>query len=183
MNTENKVISEKLAQSEPFVCQVVGYKNSGKTTLVCSLVEKLNEQGYQVAVIKHDAHDFEMDQPGTDSYRHRAAGASAIALVSSRKTAVIREEEIALDELVMGFSEYDMVLVEGFKQERYPKLVMIRTAEDRELISSLASVIGVVTWLPVEETLAGLDVNTAGKLAVFGKDDVEQIADWIQKHR
>ncbi|WP_160495942.1 molybdopterin-guanine dinucleotide biosynthesis protein B [Paenibacillus dendrobii] len=165
----------------PFVCQIVGYKNSGKTTLVCSLVEKLKKQGFRVAVIKHDAHDFEMDHPGTDSFRHRAAGASAIALVSPRKTAVIREEEIQLDDLVKGFSNYDIILVEGFKQESYPKLIMIRRDEDRELICSLKSVKGVVTWLPAEETLAGVDEEAAGRMAIFGKDDIGHITNWLQQ--
>ncbi|GIP25960.1 hypothetical protein J23TS9_10900 [Paenibacillus sp. J23TS9] len=177
MSSVKRAHADQDAVDKPFVCQVVGYKNSGKTTLVCSLVERLKEMGFRVAVIKHDAHDFEMDHPGTDSYRHRAAGASAIALVSPRKTAVIREEEIYLDELVKGFSSYDIILVEGFKQENYPKLVMVRRAEDRELIKKLSSVKGVVTWLSKEETLA----ETTELPIVFGKDDVVQITEWLQK--
>ena len=181
MSTLNKAHADQNVVDKPFVCQVVGYKNSGKTTLVCALVERLKAKGFRVAVIKHDAHDFEMDHPGTDSYRHRAAGASAIALVSPRKTAVIREEEICLDELVNDFSSYDIILVEGFKQESYPKLVMVRRAEDRELIQNLSSVQGVVTWLSKEETLAEVGQETTEYPVVFGKDEIEQITDWLQK--
>ncbi|WP_168928919.1 molybdopterin-guanine dinucleotide biosynthesis protein B [Paenibacillus dokdonensis] len=181
MSAVNKAHPDQNVVGKPFVCQVVGYKNSGKTTLVCSLVERLKAMGFRVAVIKHDAHDFEIDHPGTDSYRHRAAGASAIALVSPRKTAVIREVEINLDELVESFSSYDIILVEGFKKENYPKLVMVRRTEDRELIQNLSSVLGVVTWLSQEETLAEMDQETTELPVVFGKDDIEQMTDWLQK--
>ncbi|MDR9854146.1 molybdopterin-guanine dinucleotide biosynthesis protein B [Paenibacillus sp. VCA1] len=164
---------------KPFVCQIVGYKNSGKTTLVCALVERLKAGGCRVAVIKHDAHDFEMDHPGTDTYRHRAAGASAIALVSARKTAVIREEETSLDELIEDFCDYDVVLVEGFKQEHYPKLVMVRRAEDQELVRSLDHVAGVVSWLPEKQVVSAGEARE--RMLLFGKDEHERIADWLRR--
>ncbi|MBE9916675.1 molybdopterin-guanine dinucleotide biosynthesis protein B [Paenibacillus donghaensis] len=167
---------------KPYVCQIVGYKNSGKTTLVCALVERLRAQGCRVAVVKHDAHDFEMDHPGTDSYRHRAAGASAIALVSQRKTAVILEEETPLGKLIEDFSAYDIILVEGYKREGYPKLVMVRKAEDKELIQSLENVTGVVSWLPAEQIFSG---GQKGRehVTLFDKDEHERIADWVLRQR
>ncbi|GIO66535.1 molybdopterin-guanine dinucleotide biosynthesis protein B [Paenibacillus sp. JTLBN-2024] len=162
---------------KPFVCQIVGYKNSGKTTLVCALVERLKAEGRRVAVIKHDAHDFEMDHPGTDSYRHRAAGAAAIALVSPRKTAVIREEETSLEKLIEDFGGYEVILVEGFKKERYPKLVMVRRAEDAELIWELENVAGVVSWLPEAQVFSAGEPRE--HLVRFGKDDHRRITDWM----
>lgn len=162
---------------KPFVCQIVGYKNSGKTTLVCALVERLKAEGCRVAVIKHDAHDFEMDHPGTDSYRHRAAGAAAIALVSPRKTAVIREEETSLDKLIEDFCGYDVILVEGFKKERYPKLVMVRRAEDTELVRGLENVAGIVSWLPEAQVLSAGEPRVP--FLLFGKDDHGRITDWM----
>ncbi len=170
-----------LASGTPFVLQIVGYKNSGKTTLVCSLVERLKVKGYRVAVIKHDAHDFEMDHAGTDTYRHRAAGASAIALVSARQTAVIRSEELSLQKLIHDFDAYDIVLVEGFKHESYSKLVMVRRDGDRELIHLLENVKGVVTWMAAEDELSAAGQEKASGLAVFGKDEIAAVIDWLEQ--
>ncbi|MDR0267583.1 molybdopterin-guanine dinucleotide biosynthesis protein B [Paenibacillus sp.] len=172
-------LNDSKRTDNPFVCQIVGYKNSGKTALVCSLVERLTALGYKVAVIKHDAHDFEMDHPGTDSYRHRAAGAAAIALVSPRKTAVIRDEETSLNQLIGGFSAYDIILVEGFKREGYPKLVMVRRPKDRELIGSLEAVAGVVSWLPMEETFSDVEQGFSACFDFFDKDEHKPIVEWI----
>lgn len=165
----------------PVVCQIVGYKNSGKTTLVCALVEKLKTEGYRVAVIKHDAHDFEMDHPGTDSFRHREAGAEAIALVSPRKTAVIREKSLPLDVIIQDFAGYDVILVEGFKQEDHSKLVMVRKSDDFELIHTLSSIKAVVAWMNAEDVLAAVGKETLDGLNLFQIDELERIYGWLKQ--
>lgn len=135
------------------VWQIVGYKNSGKTTLVCALIERLRDQGYTVAVIKHDHHGFEMDHPNTDTWRQRQAGANAVAITSGNRTARIVEQGSDLQELVKSFEGYDYILVEGFKHEHYPKVVLIHDPNGLELLS-LSSVSAVVVWESMKSSVA-----------------------------
>lgn len=106
---------------------VSGYKNSGKTTLTVKLVKRLTALGYRVATIKHDGHDFEPDVPGTDSYRHREAGAYGCAVFSGNRWMVTKEQPgddaQKIDEytLLQMFPEADIVLLEGFKHSDWPK--------------------------------------------------------------
>lgn len=112
---------------KPVIFAISGYKNSGKTTLTVKLVKRLSDQGYRVATIKHDGHDFEPDVPGTDSYRHRKAGAYGCAVFSPNRWMVIQEqpaeEEQKIDEhvLIQLFPEADIILLEGFKHSSWPK--------------------------------------------------------------
>ena len=133
------------ANKTPAIWQIVGYKNSGKTTLVCALIERLREQGYSVAVIKHDMHGFEVDQPDTDTWKHRQAGASATAITNGVRTARMEEKGMKLQELIQSYQSYDYILVEGFKHEGYPKIVLIRDDKGLELLS-LNAVKAVITW-------------------------------------
>ncbi|WP_166237769.1 molybdopterin-guanine dinucleotide biosynthesis protein B [Paenibacillus turpanensis] len=130
---------------KPVVIQVVGYKNSGKTTLVCALIERLAAGGLKVGTIKHDAHDFEPDVPDTDSWRHRQAGAQRSAITSPGQTAYYERRGSTLDELLNQMRGLDIVLVEGFKQEGHPKLVLLRSKEDLELLGALNHIIAAVT--------------------------------------
>ncbi|MDY4969132.1 MAG: molybdopterin-guanine dinucleotide biosynthesis protein B [Lachnospiraceae bacterium] len=117
--TENK--------KRPAVFAISGYKNSGKTTLTVKLVMRLTQMGYRVATIKHDGHDFEPDVPGTDSYRHRKAGACGCAVFSGNRWMVTREqpdpESEKVDESVLMrmFPDVDVILLEGFKHSSWPK--------------------------------------------------------------
>lgn len=134
---------------QPMVMQLVGYSNSGKTTLLTKLISLLEQKGLRVGVIKHDGgHDFEIDQPGKDTWRFREAGASLVAITSRTKTAMIEQRPLPLAVLIerMGHAGADLVLVEGFKQEIYPKLVLIRKTEDQELVKRLTQVEGIVCW-------------------------------------
>lgn len=112
---------------KPVIFAVSGYKNSGKTTLTVKLVERLTEKGYRVATIKHDGHDFEPDVPGTDSYRHRKAGAYGCAVFSGHRWMVVKEQptaetdRISERELIEMFPEADIILLEGFKNSGWPK--------------------------------------------------------------
>ncbi|WP_280776829.1 molybdopterin-guanine dinucleotide biosynthesis protein B [Paenibacillus sp. PastM-3] len=131
---------------KPAVCQIIGYKNSGKTSLVCALIPLLKQGGTRVAVIKHDGHEYDMDHPGTDTWKQRQAGAMAVAITSTARTSVIEERGSSLFELIKGFSGYDYVLVEGFKQEAYPKIVLIRRPEDLELLQNTANIAAIAAW-------------------------------------
>lgn len=138
--------NDQAACNKPAVCQIVGYKNSGKTSLVCALIPLLKQGGKRVAVIKHDGHKYDMDHPGTDTWKQRQAGAMAVAITSPARTSVIEERGSSLSELITGFSGYDYVLVEGFKQEAYPKIVLVRRPEDLELLQNTRNIAAIALW-------------------------------------
>lgn len=126
----------------PFIYAISGYKNSGKTTLITSLIPELTGRGYRVAVIKHDGHDFEPDVPGTDSYRHRKAGAYGTA-VFSEKRFMITKECSNVDEkfLQEAFPEADIILIEGLKNSPYPKYICKYPEEPLIAAAKLAELI------------------------------------------
>lgn len=107
---------------KPVIFAISGYKNSGKTTLMTALIAELTRRGYRVATIKHDGHDFEPDVPGTDSCRHRTAGAYGTAVFSKNRFMVTKTWDM-VDEtaLFSAFPEADILLLEGFKDSGYPK--------------------------------------------------------------
>jgi molybdopterin-guanine dinucleotide biosynthesis protein MobB len=116
----------------PVVC-IVGRKNSGKTTLVAALAAELKRRGRRIASLKHGHHDFEMDQPGRDTWRHfHEGGAEAVMLVSAGKLAlVMRTDDVEPDpeELIRRFyggRGYDLVLVEGYKHGPFPRIEVFR---------------------------------------------------------
>lgn len=156
------------------VLQIVGYKNSGKTTLITRLAKLFNGMNLRVAVIKHDLHGFDADREGTDSFRHREAGAAAAAITSPWRTAIFEERETPLAELIDHFAGYDLILVEGFKQETYPKMVMLRSAEDEPLIRELSQVCAII------QKEADFPAKEAGPRR-FQRDEIEQIAEFIRR--
>ncbi|MDQ0194249.1 molybdopterin-guanine dinucleotide biosynthesis protein B [Paenibacillus wynnii] len=161
------------------IWQIVGYKNSGKTTLVCALIERLRHHGYTVAVIKHDHHGFEIDHPHTDTWRQREAGASAVAITNSMRTARIEEQGSGLQELVESFQSYDYILVEGFKNENYPKLVLIHEKEGLELLS-LTAVSAVVVW---ESMWSSVDLLRPSEMPQYDINDISAIALHLNRQR
>jgi molybdenum cofactor biosynthesis protein MoaC/molybdopterin-guanine dinucleotide biosynthesis protein MobB len=113
----------------PPAVSFVGRSGAGKTTLIERLLPLISARGYRVATIKHDAHDFEIDHPGKDSWRHAQAGARSVALASARKLALVRhlERELAPEELRELVAEgADLVLVEGYRQAPWPKVEVYR---------------------------------------------------------
>lgn len=135
-----------LEKYSPPVLQVVGYSNSGKTTLVTKLLAYLTAQGLRIGTIKHDAHDFDIDKPGKDTWKHREAGASIVSITSAQKTAVIIQEHRSIEELLPLYREMDMVLIEGYKFADYPKVVVLRHPEHLELLTDVTSVLAVASW-------------------------------------
>lgn len=109
---------------KPVLFAISGYKNSGKTTLMTRLIAELTRRGYRVAAIKHDGHDFQPDVPGTDSFRHREAGAYGAAVFSAHRFMVTKTwEKPDESALIAAFPEADVILLEGFKHSDYPKAV------------------------------------------------------------
>jgi len=134
---------------------VTGWKNSGKTGLMERLVTEFVGRGLKVSTVKHAHHVFDIDHPGRDSYRHREAGAREVLLSSRKRWALMHEnrdeEEASLDDLLAKLSPVDLVLIEGFKSARHPKVEAHRAetgnpliAPDDETVRVIASDSGVV---------------------------------------
>jgi molybdopterin-guanine dinucleotide biosynthesis protein B len=117
---------------------LAGWSGSGKTTLITKLIPRLNARGVTVSTLKHAHHGFDLDQPGKDSFFHRAAGATEVIISSAKRWAILhelREEpEWDLRALVAKMSQVDLVLVEGFKRDAFPKLEVHRAANGKPLI-------------------------------------------------
>ncbi len=154
---------------------ITGWKNSGKTTLTERLVAELTARGYRISTVKHAHHDFDIDQPGTDSFRHRAAGASEVAIVSDRRFAIMHElrgeAEPDLAGILARLAPCDLVLVEGYKREAHPKI------EARRL--GARSMEPLAPKDPTILAIAADHPQTGEILPVFDLDNVAAIADFI----
>ena len=156
---------------------ITGWKNSGKTTLTERLVTELVARGYRISTVKHAHHAFDIDHEGRDSYRHRKAGATEVAVVSSRRWALIHEieneaDEPPLDVVLAKMAPADLTLVEGYKREGHPKLEMRRvSAKDTvPLAPGDPSIVAVVSDTGEAQT----------NLPVFHADAVTEIADFVE---
>jgi molybdopterin-guanine dinucleotide biosynthesis protein MobB len=152
---------------------VCGWKNSGKTGLMERLVAEITGRGFTVSTVKHAHHAADVDQPGTDSFRHRAAGASQVVLASPVRVAVMQElrgaAEPTLADLLAGLAPVDLVLIEGYKRADHLKIEAHRVATGQPLIATGDSTVRAVAS---DEPL-NLD------RPVFDLDDTARIADFI----
>lgn len=130
------------------VIVVCGYKNTGKTWMMKQLIHRFSTQGYDVASIKHDGHEFDSDVEGRDSDQHYKAGAYASAIFSSQRWAMVKDESVSLDDMVKQFTEADIIFVEGCKDSTYPKIEMLRKGYQEEVIPHLENRIAIVTDFP-----------------------------------
>ena len=117
---------------------LAGWSGSGKTTLLAALIPELAARGLSVSTIKHAHHDFDIDRPGKDSWRHRQAGAREVMVASARRWALMHElrgdAEPSLDELVTHLTPVDVVIVDGFKSHPHPKLEVHRPSLGKPLL-------------------------------------------------
>ncbi|TMV10261.1 molybdopterin-guanine dinucleotide biosynthesis protein B [Ruegeria sediminis] len=152
---------------------VTGWKNAGKTGLMERLVAEISGRGFTVSTVKHAHHSFDVDHKGRDSYRHRAAGAHEVLLASHHRVALMQElrgaPEPPLSELLGRLTPVDLVLVEGYKRERHPKVEAFRAEPGNELIA------------PRDDTIRAVASDTPLQLdrPVFDLDDTRRIADFI----
>ena len=156
------------------VLGIAGWSGSGKTTLMTRLVANLVMKGLSVSTIKHAHKDFDMDQPGKDSHKHRKAGAQEVLVGSRSRWALIHElrgsSEPSLGELLEKISPVDLVLVEGFKFESHPKIEVYRSGHGgAPLYPNDPRVIAVVSDLPL------LKVDRP----VFHLDDIRSISRFV----
>lgn len=119
---------------------IVGWKNSGKTGLVERLVAEITGRGISVSTVKHAHHHFDVDQPGKDSFRHRAAGAEQVVLSSGKRWVLMSElrgaAEPPLETLLGKLDPVDLVLIEGYKRDGHPKVEAHRAATGQPLLAA-----------------------------------------------
>ena len=156
---------------------LVGWSGSGKTTLVVRLIPIIIARGFSVSTLKHAHHDFDVDQPGKDSYEHRRAGATEVVVSSSARFALMHElrgaREPSLEDLVAHMTPVDLLLVEGFKTHAHDKIEIHRPALEKPLLAASDSRVVAVAS---DATIAGLRVPR------LDLADVEAIADFILAH-
>jgi molybdopterin-guanine dinucleotide biosynthesis protein B len=156
---------------------ITGWKNSGKTTLTEKLVAELVRRGWKVSTVKHAHHDFDIDKPGADSFRHRQAGATEVAIVSGNRWALMHElrgeAEPPLEAVLSRLAPCDIVLVEGYKRESHRKIETRRLdAKDQTPLSAGdPNIVAVAADFTVAD----------GGLPVFDLDDAKSIVDFIER--
>lgn len=154
---------------------VTGWKNSGKTTLLTRLVAELTRRGFAVATVKHAHHAFDIDHEGTDSFRHREAGAREVMIVSGTRWALMHElrdeAEPPLEAALKHVSPCDLILIEGYKRAGHPKIELRRKAisQEQRLAEDDASILAIAADFPTDP----------GGRPLFDLNDVTGIADFI----
>jgi molybdopterin-guanine dinucleotide biosynthesis protein MobB len=162
----------------------VAYSGTGKTTLLEKLIPELRTRGLRIALLKHAHHDFDIDIPGKDSYRLRKAGATQVMVASARRWALVNEHHETRDEPRLGEllqhldpDQFDLLLVEGFKHEHYPKIELWRRElakpqlhpDDRNIIALACD------KAPDDNTdIPLLDLNDISAIARF-------VTDWVKR--
>ena len=163
-----------MTSAKQHVFGITGWKNAGKTTLTERLVAEFVRRGLRVATVKHAHHAVDIDEPGTDSWRHRAAGAAEVALVGGHRYAIMREqEEPTLGEVLARLAPADLVLIEGFKREPHPK-IEVRGGEGGRPALAAGD--------PTIVAIAADSAPAEQHLPWFRRDDIAAIADFIAKH-
>jgi molybdopterin-guanine dinucleotide biosynthesis adapter protein len=153
-----------------------GWSGAGKTALIVRLIPELNRRGLSVSTIKHAHHNFDLDQPGKDSYEHRAAGAEEVLVASGNRVALMRElrgaPEPSLAELLRLLKNVDLVLVEGFKRDPLPKIEVFRGANGKPpLYPEDANIVALIS-----------DAVPSGRLPHASIDDIAAAADLVLAH-
>jgi len=152
---------------------VIGWKNAGKTGLVERLVEEITARGFTVSTLKHTHHAVDLDRPGTDTHRHRSAGAQEVVLASAARVVLMHElrgaPEPEPEALMARMAPVDLVLIEGFKRSPHPKIEVHRAVTGHALIA------------PGDRSVRAVAADAALMIdrPVLDLDDTGAIADFI----
>lgn len=156
---------------------LAGWSGSGKTTLITKAVPRLIARGQRVSTLKHAHHGFDLDQPGKDSFVHRTAGATEVVISSAKRFAILHElrgdPEWDLPDLLKKLSPVDLVLIEGYKRDAFPKLEVHRVDNGKALLHPEdPHIIAVASDRPLPHA----------KVPVIDLNDIEGICDLLLKH-
>jgi molybdopterin-guanine dinucleotide biosynthesis protein B len=156
---------------------LAGWSGSGKTTLVTKVLPRLIARGHRVSTLKHAHEGFELDRPGKDSFMHRAAGATEVIISSARRFAILHElrdeAEWDLPDLLGKLAPVDLVLVEGYKRDAFPKIEIHRKANGKPLLHPAdPHIVAIASDLPLPQST----------VPVVDLDDIERIADLLITH-
>jgi molybdopterin-guanine dinucleotide biosynthesis protein MobB len=158
------------------VIGIAGFSGSGKTTLIEKIVPEFVRDGLRVSLIKHAHHEFDVDHPGKDSYRHRHAGCTEVMVISGRRWVLMHElrgnPEPSLQEQLRHLGPCELVIVEGYKNQAIPKIEVHRRAANAPLLyPEDRNVVAIATDEPLDT-----------KLPQFGLDDIAGISRFISRH-
>jgi molybdopterin-guanine dinucleotide biosynthesis protein B len=152
------------------VVSFVGRSGVGKTTALERVIRELKQRGFKVGTVKHDAHDFEMDRPGKDSWRHGQAGSDVVVISGPHKMAMIRklDQELPLDSILPLMGELDLVLTEGYKRGDRPKVEVSRGEWGTELLCEAGELVALMC-----------DYRSNVPVPQFGLEDAAGVADLL----
>lgn len=157
-------------KTKPPIVSIVGFSGTGKTTLLERLIPELKDRGFEVGTIKHHSNNFEMDQPGKDSWRHKKAGASATIISSPSQIGMVMDvdHDHKVNELAPFLSGVDIILTEGYKYEDNPKLEVYRPEIYLGLLSKDdKNLLAVISDMPLESSIPWFSTEDAEGLADF----------------
>ena len=150
------------------VYSVVAFSGTGKTTMLEQLVREIKSRGIRLAVVKHDAHDFEIDREGKDSWRFSKAGADVVAIASATKSAIMENRYVPFEMIIERLSDVDLIITEGYKTGSFPKIALRRAETGNDFAVPPESCAAVMSDTPVELNIP-----------VFALDDISGLAEFL----
>jgi len=172
-NINDKLDYAKI-RSAPVIC-ISGVKNSGKTTLITKIIKQLTFEGYRIGTIKHDGHDFEIDNMNTDTLKHRMAGSIATIIYSDSKWALMKQDENVDIKILLNYmNDVDLVIVEGLKHSNYPKIEVVRAVNGLKLVCDKKYLLAVASDydFEVDEDIRFFDIDDVDSIVGLIKDKV-----------
>lgn len=167
-----KIVTEFI-MAEQKIVTITGRSGSGKTTLIERLAKEYISEGKKVSVIKSMRHDFEVDREGKDTHRYRKAGVHSALITNGKKIALmadITDDETPLTLAAKYFGDYDIVIIEGFKEGETRKVEVIGDSTETPLFETDSNIVMVVS-----------DREFATKLPLFKRDDIKSIRECIDR--
>ncbi|MCT4597851.1 MAG: molybdopterin-guanine dinucleotide biosynthesis protein B [Vallitalea sp.] len=179
LNNINTKEQYRKITSTPPVIAISGISNSGKTTIMVEIIKQLKAKGYKIGTIKHDAHGFDMDYEGKDTYRHRQAGADGVIITSNGKYAMIQwsEQEVPVETLISYHSHQDIILLEGFKYSSYKKIEIVRKEISQQPVCDQETLLAIAT--DVNMKLDNIPIISLDNITAL----VNIIEDYVREYR
>lgn len=143
------------------ILSIVSYSGVGKTTLIEGIVKELNKEGYNVGVIKHTCHDFEIDEEGKDTYKHRKSGARKVCIISDKRLAYIEElkDKNPLYKMIRFYEDMDLIIIEGYKNYRFKRLEVTRKDKYKDILSNKYDLIGIISDIEYDLNIKQFNLN------------------------